>query len=80
MLYTEMVATKSVIHGDRKKILYFNKVEKPLGLQVGGSDKKELSLVSKIAEDLGYDEININLGCPSKKVQKNNQRYQNKTA
>ncbi|MBO6488532.1 MAG: tRNA-dihydrouridine synthase, partial [Pelagibacteraceae bacterium] len=54
-LYTEMVATKSVIHGDRKKILYFNKVEKPLGLQVGGSDKKELSLVSKIAEDLGYD-------------------------
>ncbi len=71
MLYTEMVATKSAIHGDRKKILYFNKVEKPLGLQVGGSDKKELSLVSKIAEDLGYDEININLGCPSKKVQKN---------
>jgi tRNA-dihydrouridine synthase A len=71
MLYTEMVATKSAIHGDRKKILYFNKVEKPLGLQVGGSDKEELSLVSKIAEDLGYDEININLGCPSKKVQKN---------
>jgi len=71
MLYTEMVATKSAIHGDRKKILYFDKAEKPLGLQVGGSDKKELSLVSKIAEDLGYDEININLGCPSKKVQKN---------
>ena len=71
MLYTEMVATKSAIHGDRKKILSFNEIEKPLGLQVGGSDKKELSLVSKIAEDLGYDEININLGCPSKKVQKN---------
>ncbi len=71
MLYTEMVATKSAIHGDRKKILGFNEVEKPLGLQVGGSDKKELSLVSKIAEDMGYDEININLGCPSKKVQKN---------
>ena len=64
MLYTEMVATKSAIHGDRKKILSFNEIEKPLGLQVGGSDKKELSLVSKIAEDLGYDEININLGCP----------------
>ncbi len=71
MLYTEMVATKSAIHGDRKKILGFNKIEKPLGLQVGGSDKKELSLVCKIAEDLGYDEVNINLGCPSKKVQKN---------
>ncbi len=71
MLYTEMVATKSAIHGDRKKILGFNKIEKPLGLQVGGSDKKELSLVCKIAEDMGYDEININLGCPSKKVQKN---------
>ncbi len=71
MLYTEMVATKSAIHGDRKKILGFNEIEKPLALQVGGSDKKELSLVCKIAEDMGYDEININLGCPSKKVQKN---------
>tara|TARA_B100000945_G_scaffold311807_1_gene305518 strand:+ start:529 stop:1428 length:900 start_codon:yes stop_codon:yes gene_type:complete len=71
MLYTEMVATKSAIHGDRKKILSFNKIEKPLALQVGGSDKKELSEVCKIAEDMGYDEININLGCPSKKVQKN---------
>ena len=71
MLYTEMVATKSAIHGDRKKILGFNNVEKPLALQVGGSDKEELSEVSKIAEDMGYDEININLGCPSKKVQKN---------
>ena len=71
MLYTEMVATKSAIHGDKKKILGFNKVEKPLALQVGGSDKNELSLVCKIAEEMGYDEININLGCPSKKVQKN---------
>ncbi len=71
MLYTEMVATKSAIHGDRKKILGFNNVEKPLALQVGGSDKKELSIVCKIAEDMGYDEVNLNLGCPSKKVQKN---------
>ena len=71
MLYSEMVATKSAIFGDRKKILSFNQEEKPLALQVGGSDKKELSEVSKIAEDMGYDEININLGCPSKKVQKN---------
>jgi len=71
MLYTEMVATKSAIHGDRKKILSYSPEEKPLALQVGGSDKKDLSEVAKIAEDTGYDEININLGCPSKKVQKN---------
>ena len=71
MLYTEMVATKSALHGDREKILGFNEIEKPLGLQVGGSDKKELASVCKIAEDLGYNEVNINLGCPSKKVQKN---------
>ena len=71
MLYTEMVATKSAIHGNRKKILGFNEIEKPLALQVGGSDKNELSEVCKIAEEMGYDEININLGCPSKKVQKN---------
>ena len=71
MLYSEMVATKSAIYGDRKKILGFSPEEKPLALQVGGSNKKELSEVSKIAEEMGYDEININLGCPSKKVQKN---------
>ena len=71
MLYTEMVATKSALHGDRNKILSFSPEEKPLALQVGGSDKAELAEVAKIAEDMGYDEININLGCPSKKVQKN---------
>jgi len=66
-----MVATKSALHGDRKKILSYSPEEKPLALQVGGSDKKELAEVARIAEDMGYDEININLGCPSKKVQKN---------
>ena len=71
MLYSEMVATKSALLGDRKKILSFSPEEKPLALQVGGSNKKELAEVAKIAEDFGYDEININLGCPSKKVQKN---------
>jgi len=71
MLYSEMIATKSALHGDKKKILSYSSEEKPLALQVGGSDKKELSEVAKIAEDMGYDEININLGCPSKKVQKN---------
>ncbi len=71
MLYTEMVATKSALLGDRKKILSYSPEEKPLAFQVGGSDKKELSEVAKIVEDMNYDEININLGCPSKKVQKN---------
>tara|TARA_Y100000590_G_scaffold2438_1_gene3235 strand:+ start:2454 stop:3440 length:987 start_codon:yes stop_codon:yes gene_type:complete len=71
MLYSEMVATKSALRGDRKKILGFSPEEKPLALQVGGSDKKELAEVCKIAEDFGYDEVNLNLGCPSKKVQKN---------
>jgi tRNA-dihydrouridine synthase A len=66
-----MIATKSAIYGDRKKILSFSPEEKPLALQVGGSNKEELSEVAKIAEDMNYDEININLGCPSKKVQKN---------
>ena len=71
MLYTEMVVTKAVLRGDKEKLLKFSKLEKPLALQVGGSDKKELAQVAKIAEDYGYDEVNINLGCPSKKVQKN---------
>ncbi len=71
MLYSEMIASKSAIHGDRKKILSYRIEEKPLALQVGGSDKKELVEVVKIAEDMGYDEVNLNLGCPSKKVQKN---------
>jgi len=71
MMYTEMVVTKAVLRGDKHKLLKFNNLEKPLALQVGGSDKKELAEVAKIAEDYGYDEVNINLGCPSKKVQKN---------
>ena len=71
MLYTEMVVTKAVLRGDKHKLLKFNDLEKPLALQVGGSDKKELAQVAKIAEEYGYNEVNINLGCPSKKVQKN---------
>ena len=71
MLYTEMVATGAALKGEREKVLGFNNFEKPLALQVGGSNKKDLAEVAKIAEDMGYDEININLGCPSKKVQKN---------
>ena len=71
MLYSEMVATKSAIHGDREKILGFRNEEQPVALQVGGSDKKEHAQVAKLAEEYDYKEINLNLGCPSKKVQKN---------
>ena len=71
MLYSEMVATKSAIYGDREKILGFRNEEQPVALQVGGSDKKELAKVAKLAEEYSYKEINLNLGCPSKKVQKN---------
>ena len=70
-LYTEMIVAKAIIKGDRDFILKFNSVEKPLALQIGGSDPKELAEAVKIAEDYGYDEVNLNLGCPSKKVQKN---------
>jgi tRNA-dihydrouridine synthase A len=71
LLYTEMIATGAALKGDREKVLGFSECEKPLALQVGGSNKKDLAEVAKIAEDMGYDEVNINLGCPSKKVQKN---------
>ena len=71
MLYSEMVATKSALYGDREKILGFRNEEQPVALQVGGSDKKELAQVAKLAEEYSYKEINLNLGCPSKKVQKN---------
>ena len=70
-LYSEMIATGTIIHGDRKKVLEFDEFEKPVALQLGGSNKEELSECCKIVEDFGYDEINLNLGCPSKKVQKN---------
>ncbi|MFM8423411.1 MAG: tRNA dihydrouridine(20/20a) synthase DusA [Candidatus Fonsibacter sp.] len=71
MLYSEMIATGAILKGKQKNVLEFSEFEKPVALQVGGSSVKELSEVSKIAEDYNYDEINLNLGCPSKKVQKN---------
>jgi len=70
-LYTEMIVAKAIINGDRDFLLNFNLIEKPLALQIGGSNPRELAEVSRIAENYGYDEINLNLGCPSKKVQKN---------
>ena len=70
-LFTEMIVAKAIIKGDRDFLLKFNLLEKPLVLQIGGSDPKELAEATKIAESYGYDEVNLNLGCPSKKVQKN---------
>ena len=71
LLYTEMVVDEAINRGDKKKLLEFNINEKPVSLQIGGSSPKLLAEASKIGEDFGYDEINLNLGCPSKKVEKN---------
>ena len=71
LLYTEMIVDEAINRGDKKKLLEFNIDEKPLSLQLGGSSPKLLAEASKIGEDFGYDEINLNLGCPSKKVEKN---------
>ena len=70
-LYTEMIVANAIIRGDRKKLLSFKKITNPVTLQVGGSNPNELAEACKISEDYGYKEINLNLGCPSKKVQKN---------
>ena len=71
LLYTEMIVSEAISRGDKKKLLAFNLNEKPLALQVGGSSIKLLAEAAKTGEDFGYDEINLNLGCPSRKVQKN---------
>ena len=71
LLYTEMIVSEAIDRGDKQKLLSFNLEEKPVALQLGGSSPKLLSSAAKIGEDFGYDEINLNLGCPSKKVQKN---------
>ena len=71
LLYTEMIVCEAIDRGDKKKLLSFNINEKPVALQLGGSSEKLLGNADKLGEDFGYDEINLNLGCPSKKVQKN---------
>jgi len=71
LFYTEMIVSEAISRGDKKKLLSFNVNEKPLALQIGGSSPKLLAEAAKSGEDFGYDEINLNLGCPSKKVQKN---------
>ena len=70
-LYTEMIVANAIIRGDRNKLLSFKKISNPVTLQLGGSNPDELAEACKISEDYGYKEINLNLGCPSKKVQKN---------
>jgi tRNA-dihydrouridine synthase A len=71
LLYTEMIVSEAINRGDKKKLLSFNIDEKPLALQIGGSSPNLLAEAAKTGEEFGYDEINLNLGCPSKKVQKN---------
>jgi tRNA-dihydrouridine synthase A len=69
LLYTEMLTTGAVIHGDRARLLSFDRSEHPVALQLGGSDPGHLATSAKIGEDFGYDEINLNVGCPSDRVQ-----------
>ena len=69
LLYSEMVTADAVLHGDRQKLLGFDASEHPVALQLGGSEPRALAEASRIAEDFGYDEINLNVGCPSDRVQ-----------
>ncbi|PWQ99200.1 tRNA dihydrouridine(20/20a) synthase DusA [Leucothrix pacifica] len=69
-LYTEMVTTGALIHGDNERYLKFNHQEHPIALQLGGSDVQDMTICAKMAEDFGYDEVNINVGCPSDRVQR----------
>lgn len=69
LLYTEMVTTGAVIHGDREHLLGFSDLEHPIACQLGGSDPKDMAASARIVADFGYDEVNINVGCPSDRVQ-----------
>ncbi|MEO9529243.1 tRNA dihydrouridine(20/20a) synthase DusA [Roseibium sp.] len=69
LLYTEMVTTGAVIHGDRQHLLGFSDIEHPIACQLGGSDPKDMAEAARIVQDFGYDEVNINVGCPSDRVQ-----------
>ena len=70
-LYSEMIVSNAIINGNRDKLLSFKKISNPVTLQIGGSNPSELAEACRIGESYGYQEINLNLGCPSKKVQKN---------
>jgi len=69
LIYTEMITTGAVLHGDRARLLAHDPAEHPVALQIGGSDPAKLAQCARIAADLGYDEINLNVGCPSDRVQ-----------
>jgi tRNA-dihydrouridine synthase A len=69
-LYTEMITTGALIHGDVRRHLEFNQQEHPVALQLGGSEPEDLARCAKLGEDYGYDEINLNIGCPSERVQR----------
>src|SRR5438552_2977945 len=68
-LYTEMLTTGAIIHGDRRRLLGYDASEHPVALQLGGSEPRDLATCAQIGEDFGYDEINLNVGCPSDRVQ-----------
>jgi tRNA-dihydrouridine synthase A len=69
LLYTEMMTTGALLHGDRERFLGFDAFERPVALQLGGSNADELAVCAQMAEDYGYDEVNLNVGCPSDRVQ-----------
>jgi tRNA-dihydrouridine synthase A len=69
LIYTEMITTGAVLHGDRERLLGFDPAEHPVALQLGGSDPRDLARCTRIAAELGYDEVNLNVGCPSDRVQ-----------
>ena len=69
LIYTEMITTGAVLRGDRARLLGYDAAEHPLALQLGGSDPRQLAACAHIAADLGYDEVNLNVGCPSDRVQ-----------
>ncbi|TXI80913.1 MAG: tRNA dihydrouridine(20/20a) synthase DusA, partial [Crocinitomicaceae bacterium] len=71
LLYTEMVTTGALLHGDRQRFLRYSDCEHPLALQLGGSNPAELAACARMAEEAGYDEVNLNVGCPSDRVQNN---------
>ena len=68
LLYTEMITSAAVLHGDRERLLAFDPAEHPIALQVGGSEPGDMATCARIAEEHGYDEVNMNVGCPSKRV------------
>jgi len=72
LLYTPMITTQAILHGDRKRLLDYSPIEHPLALQLGGDNPRDLAASARIAEEWGYDEVNLNVGCPSDRVQEGN--------